>query len=320
MSQRVIRVERRVITSRETWLAWRRADITASTIAALFGLHPFETVFGIFAQKSGAALPDVEDNVALQRGRDLEQSVAGMVQRAHPTWKIRKANVYLHDSEHRLGATPDYFIRTADGYRGVLQCKTVNPYVFKREWTETDAPAWIVLQTLTEAMLARASFAMIAALEVDGWHFRLHEYQVPRHAAAELRLLDAVASFWADFAAGKLPQPDYRRDGALIAAMNPNTTPGKSIDLRTDNAIPGLLEERAALKAQIDAAMARKDEIETEIKAKIGDAEVAIIRGWNVTLKEIHRKEHVVRATSFRQLRAVRQDDESSTRADAAAE
>ena len=48
------KIERWAITSEAEWLEWRRNDVTASVVGALFGLHPYETVFGLYARATGA--------------------------------------------------------------------------------------------------------------------------------------------------------------------------------------------------------------------------------------------------------------------------
>jgi len=250
----------------------------------------------------------VRDNAALQRGNDLEETVARMYQRRHPDQKITRNRFYLRDPDRRFGATPDYLITTADCRKGVLECKTVAPQIFRRYWTETTAPTWIVLQALGQMMFTRADFGVIAALEADGWRWNLHEYDVPRHPVAEARILEAVESFWADVDAGRIPQPDYSRDGALIAMANPQSTPGKEIDLRHDNRMPELLAERERIRAQIKAAEAERDKVEAEIMDKVGDAELALVAGWRVTVKNVHVKEHVRKASDRRQLRATREE------------
>lgn len=306
------RIERKRITSIQEWLEWRSEDvITASVAGALFGLHPRETIYGLFQQARGIAMPAPDPGMitSRQRGLIFEDAVARVFQERHPRLRVRKSNVYLRDSARRMGATPDYFLTdTGNHHRGIMQCKTVAPFVFRKYWTAERPPTWIVLQTLVEMMLAQASFGVIAALEIDGYKFEFHEYPVERHAAAEQRIYDAVAEFWRNVELGHEPKPDYSKDGALIAAMNATVKPGTTIDLRHDNMLPELLDERARLAQEIEDRRTRKDAVDSEIKAKIGEHETALVTGWRLTCKEINKKEFTVKATSFRQLRATREE------------
>jgi predicted phage-related endonuclease len=94
--------------------------------------------------------------------------------------------------------------------------------------------------------------------------------------------------------------------------MYPHHVEGKAIDLRHDNRMPELLAARDALAERIRESEADKDVIENEIKSKIGDAETAIVPGWRVSLREQHRKEHTVRASSFRVLRTAKEQEKAA--------
>jgi predicted phage-related endonuclease len=302
---RRLKIQRFRITSREQWLALRAGDVTASGVGALFGLHPYQTPMGLFAEKTGVLTED-EDTIAKRRGRLLEDAVAKAYQEKHPSYKIVKAKHYYRATELRLGATPDFIMIDDQRQRVALQAKTVAPLAFKRSWTDTTAPTWISLQCLTEAMLMRADYGVIAALVVDGYHFDLHEYIVPRHDAAERRIREGVAKFWDDVAAGRAPE-FQAADRSLIAVMYPRETPGSTIDLRGDNELPGLLRRRERYKSLIDQMTERQRAIETRLMAQMGTHESALVNDWRITFKQQHRKEYTVKATDFRVLRIARE-------------
>jgi predicted phage-related endonuclease len=296
-------IESIAIVDEAQWQALRKRDVTASTIACLFGLHPYKTVGELHVEKSGIELPAHAESSVVRRGRALEGVVAAEVQRVRPDWKITKATNYLRDTKRRIGATPDFYIED-DGRRGVLQTKTVASSIYKKTWLEAGGmPFWIGLQCVTEMMLDDADFGVVAALVVGDFEFALHLIDVPRHAATEKRIRDAVEEFWRKVDSGAPPTIDYERDGALLAAMYPHETPGKIVDLRTDNRIVELLEERTTLAASVDQVKEALDACNNEIKAKLGDAEAAIVQGWRLTFKEQHRKEYTVKPTSYRVLR-----------------
>jgi predicted phage-related endonuclease len=285
----------------------RKLDVTASPIGALFDLNPYQTILGLYAEKTGVLLKD-EDTLAMRRGRLLEDAVARAYQEKHPSYKITKARRYYRAPDIRLGATPDFVMIDDQGRRANLQTKTVAPHVFKRYWTDETAPTWIVLQCLTEAMLLHADYGVIAVLIVDGYRFDLHEYIVPRHEAAERRIIESVQKFWADIEAGRVPE-SQAGDRALLGVMYPQETPGLTVDLRGDNELPGLLRRRERYKHLIELMTEKKNDIETNLIAKMGLAEIALVNDWRISLRHVHRKEHTVRASDFRQLRIARDRD-----------
>jgi predicted phage-related endonuclease len=302
-------VERIPIVSEQQWLEVRRPDITASVIAAVWGRHPYTTIAGLHARVSGIDMPGPDPNSAvILRGTDLEEVVAKRVKRKFPSWKIIKAQEYFRAPELHIGATPDFFVEDPNRPGlGILQAKTVGSFQFKRQWADNNPPAWISLQIATEMLLSDASWGMIAALEIGDFVYELHTYAVERHEPAERKILAGVAEFWRAVEAGEEPVIDPARDGDLLALIYPREVPGKTVDLRGDNEILELLDRREQLRGVIKDAETRCETTETAIKAKIGDAEAALVRGWHVSLKLRHRKEHITKASSFRQLYCTRE-------------
>jgi predicted phage-related endonuclease len=264
---------------------------------------------GLYAEKTGTLIPD-EDNISKRRGRLLEGAVAAAYQEKHPSYKITKASHYFRVRGLRLGATPDFSIIDDQRRHANLQAKTVAPLTFRRAWTDETPPTWISLQCLTETMLTRADYGVIAALVVDGYRFDLHEYIVPRHEAAERRIMDSVAKFWADIEAGRVPE-FQAADRALLGIMYPQETPGLTVDLRGDNELPGQLRRLERCKHFIGLMKERKDAIEANLIAKMGLAEIALANDWRITLRHQHRKEHFVKASDFRVLRIAREKEKT---------
>jgi predicted phage-related endonuclease len=295
-------IERRPITDRDEWLQWRRQDVTASTIGALFGVHPYTSALKLYVEKRGVEFI-VEDNPMMRRGRWLEPAVGTAVAELHPEWTITKAGVYLRDPERRIGASPDFFIEGDPRGPGVLQAKSAAPWVFERDWDDgREAPAWIVFQTRLEMMLAEAAFGVIAVLIDDARDCFIIELE--RNDAVEAEIIAAAATFWRNVEQGIEPPADYAKDSEAIRALTSRVTPGKTFDASGLNELPILLQQRAELMARIKSDDARCTEIENEIKLAMGDAEVIVgLEGWRVTHKTVSVKEYTVKARSSRQLR-----------------
>jgi predicted phage-related endonuclease len=297
-------IERHEIISREQWLALRRPDVTASVVGALFGAHPYVSALKLYLMHSGIEF-DAPDSRVQRRGRLMEPAVALAVADERPEWRIEKCNHYYRDPELRLGATPDFFILGDPRGLGILQVKTAAPHVFDRDWQEGDeAPFWIQLQALTEAMLTEAAFAVIAVLKIHAFDLACSVIEVARHPGDERRITDAVAQFWLDVEQGDEPDPDYGKDAELLKAIAPREVRGKSVDLSGSNELPALLEQREEICASIKAYEARKDEIETQLKFAMRDAELVTgLPDWSISWKSSHRKEFVVPAKDIRTLR-----------------
>jgi predicted phage-related endonuclease len=283
----------------------RKLDVTASVIGALPGNHPYTSRLRLWAEKRGVEFLD-NDNKAKRRGRWLESAVAEAVREKRPDWKIEPARCYLRDPDHRLGATPDFWIHGDPRGIGVLQAKSAAPITFKTDWAEgADVPTWITLQTATEMMLADAAFGAVAVLLVDPYDMDCFIHEVPRNAAAEAKIIAMVDAFWQDVEAGREPDLDPRRDHETVRALTAKSVAGLICDLSGNNRIPGKLIERAALMRVIDDARQEKEAIETEVIHLLGSAEIATgIPGWRVTYKSGDRAGYTVKPkTGIRTLR-----------------
>ena len=298
-------IERREITSRDEWLEWRKPNVNASEVGALFNCHPYVTALRLFAEKRGTEFEQA-DNKAMRRGRWLESSVAVAVMEERPEWKLESAREYLRDPELRLGASPDFYVRNDPRGLGICETKTLAPSVYERDWGGgTEVPLWIILQGLTAAMLANADFIVIAALVVDAHNMDVSIHELPRNPNAEQRIKDAVAQFWGDVVIGREPEPDFSQDADTIKAMwRRESAPLVEIDLSGNNELPELLAVRTKLKERIKMAEARVEEIDAMLRFAMKDASVATgIPGWRMTLKTTDFKSYTVPARSNRILR-----------------
>jgi predicted phage-related endonuclease len=296
-----LRREVREINSTAEWLSWRENVMTASRVPALFKLedgtsaHPYMTRDALAAEMRGRSRGS---NAAMRRGRILEPAVAAAVAEERPDWLVRKANTFHLLPDHRLGATPDYFAQEAfaevgEGFLNI-QCKTVN----EDEWNKWRGkpPLGYLLQTACENLVTDAS-AGVLAIMVTSRSFPLFLFDVPRHEAAEQRILDAVVGWWCAWDSGEIAAPAPLED--IAEALDD----GSYRDLSADNMMPGLLAERAELKAAVSASERRLKDIDYDIKNRIGAAHTAYVPGWSITFATQKRKETTIPASAIRVLR-----------------
>lgn len=300
-------VECHPIVSREEWLAWRKQDITASTMGALFDCEmPGETtMLRLWAEQRGVEFENKPETPLMRRGRRLERVVGEEVAEQRPEWTIEPVNAYYREPSLRIGATPDFWVLGDPRGRAVLQAKTCAPSVLAKHWDQGRVPPeWIEWQVRTEMLLTNASFGVIAVLVVDPYAFDTHIIEVERDPARDAAIITAVATFWDKVRRGIEPEPDFNRDAEVIKALTRQVTPGLTRDFSGHNELPELLEQRARLMASMEIMKARKDAIEAEVKYLLGDAEAATgLASWRISYRLEHRKEYTVKAKSGRVLR-----------------
>ena len=283
-----LRREIRPITSLGEWLAWRQDLVTASPIGALFGCHPYVTLEDLAAEKRGLKRGE-GDNASMRRGRIFETAVIAAIQEEHPEWSVEKATTFHVLPDLRLGCTPDAF-----GDDDLLiQIKTVAPRTWE-EW-RGHPPLHYTLQTLCELLVTGRARGVLAVMVMSA-SYPVHYFDVPRHAGAEQRILDAVSAWWAEHDAGRIAPAI---SSAEIAA---ETDDGSHIDLSADNLLPSLLEDRAALKATVGECDKRLKAIDDTIRERVGAARSAWLPGWLIRLPTIEAKAYSVPARSYRRL------------------
>lgn len=294
-------IERIPITSREQWLAMRKQDVTASAIAAVSGLHPFISRHRLYLDKTGR-LPPEEPSEMLEWRLMLEPVVPKAVMKMRPQWNVVQATEYLRDPEARIGATPDFYIHGDPRGLGVLQAKTASPSAFRKHWSD-GVPFYVSLQNATELMLEqRAAFGVVAVVVIQPYKPICEIFDIERHTGVEAKLRSEVARFWEDVEWQNEPDPDAALDADLIARMYPESREDVQLDLTGDNYLTDALAERARLKEELASREARIEEIENELKLKMGDAVLAKFNGFVVTHRTVERKGGITKPSRYRKL------------------
>jgi predicted phage-related endonuclease len=288
------------ITSRGQWLDLRRRDLTASRISALWDLHGYLSREELGASMLGRF--DAGDNSSMRRGRILEPAVAAALAEDHPDWKIEKATTYHRLPELRLGATPDYWFTDEHGVEGLIQIKTAAPEIWDK-W-HGQIPLAYTLQTLTELLVTGRERGLIG-LMITSRSLPVYEYAVPRHPAAEEKILAAAAAWWEAFDSGAIAP------AAPTGELETMLDDGSSVDLSADNYLHSALPDRQALKSVISDAEKRVAEIDAHLKAAMGRATYGYLPGWAVTYRAYQRAERLLPAATIRSLRVSAKEEES---------
>jgi len=303
--------EVREIESTGAWLEWRRADLTASRIPAIWNLHPYlsrEQLADLMRGTTGTGTGSVPDNASMRRGRIFEAAVAAAIAEERPEWTLEKATTYHRIPSLRIGCTPDYFATSTlpkEPGRGIIQIKTAAPRVWER-W-QGRAPLPYIIQTLTEAVVCDCAWAWLVIMVMSD-SYPTHYFAVPRHAEAEQRIVAAAAEWWREFDSGALPGT-----AAGATELAGDFDDGSWIDLSQDNALPAILDERQSLKATTSEAERRLKELDYEIKNRMGRASRGWLPGYNISFATQHRKEVLLPARDIRVLRVRAVDEQETT-------
>ena len=256
------------------WHNWRRKGIGGSDIGALLGLSSFASPWSLAADKLGLLPPSPQtqrQSVGHRMEPVLAQFVAedlGLTVVGEQTWSTwREWDV--------ARATVDGFLAppSDDGYdladiSTTWEAKTDG----RRGWDEIPAS---ILAQVQWGMGVTGMTSSVITVMFSGWRIEHHHLEFNSDDFAYM--IERAREFWADIEAGQMPAVDGSEATArALAEVWPAHMPGerKALDDLIDAAV-----RRGDLKDEAKRISDELAEIDNQIKAAIGDAEIGTLAG-----------------------------------------
>lgn len=284
----------------DRWHELRRAGVTASEIAAVMGLSPWESPFSLYWRKANAW--DSGDNRFMSAGRHLEAAIADWwMAENDPIENLAAglAGLYAHPERTWQLATPDRMLYLAcdscDGRGGAgldpcadCMCAGYKPddlvALLEVKWVAQswdgwgepgtdEIPVYYRAQELWQADVLGVKTVYTAALGPGG--FRSYVLHVDEAAEADLEVMRAAGrDFISDLRDGNPPDVDsHSATGEALRRLHPSLGDG-------DVQVPVEFAERyRQARADRKAAEARVDQCENEIRALLGDTYSRVMCG-----------------------------------------
>jgi len=305
------------------WLAARRLGITASEIAVVLGLSPFDSPFGLYHRKRGD-LAGAEDNMFLRVGRHLESLVCELFSELYPEFALvgDGRQLYRHPDRPWQMATPDSLIFDAGRYEcscgatedaavvcscipddvplATFEAKTSATYDDWGDEGTDEIPVHYRCQKLWQIDAMGVEAGYLACLFLPSRKLRVYEIHLDDDARDDLKLMREEAALFMDrLRAGREPDADWRpATGEALKRLHPSLQD-------TDVTIPRTLagQYRAACAA-VKKAEQRKNLAENRIRARLGDGRrVFAPDGQAVATRQVYDvKEHVRKACTVNKL------------------
>ena len=248
---------------RTEWLQWRRQGLGGSDVAAVLGLSKWRTAFDVWASKTQEVTAD--DKPHLARGRYLEDGVC--------QWYADETGAKIRSIEPAVGPEP-WMVGSVDRLADlpgmdrpvVLEAKTSRS---DEDWGESgtdQVPVYYQVQGLWYCAvtgLDRVDFAVLFTLSE-----KFARYKVERDDVALARIVDHCRAWWERHIVGG-EAPEITGDASEYLLQR-HPTPGETIRTATDDEA-ALCRELAEVRAAIKPLEKRKKEIESRLKAAIGD-------------------------------------------------
>lgn len=313
----------------EEWLAARRQGVTASEIAAVLGISPFESAFNLYYAKRGE-IPANFDNDRLSLGHHLEPWIAERFAEA-------RADVYLTAPAGLWASTErDWQLATPDGlifdvpvatveccgdWNGsscwncpersplaVWEGKTYGTY---EDWGEDgtdEIPAHYRAQVLWQMDVVGCQVGYVSCLFLSTQQIRTYEIAYDADDVALMR--KRGLEFWEQVQAGDVPELDaHAATTGALKALHPDVEDGEEVTVPADVA-----EHYRSAKAAVKFAQEDADLAENRLRDAMGDAKVAVDpAGQKVASRSIYeRKPYSVGPAHIDRLNPARKKKETA--------
>lgn len=291
---------------RDEWLAARRQGVTASEVAALLGISPFESPFDLYWKKTGQ-IPEDFDNDRLELGRVLEPYVASRFVKAHPALFLAAPAGLWGSVERPLQfATPDGLLYDSAAVGAECGCdlhdwrcdvneeaacclncpawlttehlapvavwegKTSGTYEGWGDDGTDEVPAYIAAQVLYQMDVIGVQVGYVSCLFLATQQIRTYQLT---YDTADVELMRTRATeFWQRVQDGNPPDIDGHTATTLaLKRLYPGADEAEQAEVPADLAT----RYRTACDA-VKRANERKSGVENEIRAAMGEAKYAI--------------------------------------------
>lgn len=274
----------------EKWHELRRNAISASEIAAVLGISPWESAFSLYWRKVNGW--EIEANDEMRAGTRAEPVIARWFEDwadeqdgDGPYRHVRAAGLYASDERPWQLATPDRLVMQSSGHPGVfrfgalLECKyLVHGWDGWGEPGTDDVPVHYRAQALQQLDVMEVDETFVAA-----WHGAEFRCYRVRRDEKDLRVMRAAGRDFMDRIAAGEPPPidDHAATLRTLKMLHPDLE-DRTAEVSADVAA-GYRRARA-LKARAEAALAG---FEAKLRAQMGSANRAACDGERVATRVI---------------------------------
>jgi putative phage-type endonuclease len=266
------------------WFAARRAGITASEIAAVLGLSPYESPFSLYWRKKGVT-GEQPDDPAMRWGRRLEQHIRDEFRERHQNdFMVYGAGLYAHTDRPWQMASPDGLIVDLSSNDwdlapiAGLECKTTGSWDGWGDDGTDQIPIHIRCQAIWQADVLCVPCVYVPV--VNGRTYR--EYVVEADPQDALVMRCKAQAFLDALNYGTPPDLDGT-DATLttLKQLHPDLDD-------TEAEVPATLARQwAAACAAEKKAKARKKTAEAKLRDRMGRARVAVHNGQRVATRVV---------------------------------
>lgn len=287
---------------REEWLQFRKPYIGGSEAAASIGLSPYESPYSLWVNKTTDGVSD-EDNQYMKWGRRLEEAIGLGIAEDTDIPVVRYP--YMLASRKWPWAAVNLDFLAGESQHAppcVVEVKNIGRFTMS-DWDDGAVPAVYGLQGQHACAVTGLPgvhfFPLIAGN--DG-----RAVYVERNDSLIENLMEGERKFWELVQNNTPPAVDgSAATSKALKGLFMDPEANSETDLPPESFM--LLERRAIAKARIKEHQEVIDEVENQMKAWLGNAEIGIVNGMAVvSWKKQFRSGYTVAPTSFRKFNPVK--------------
>ncbi|MFJ2067057.1 YqaJ viral recombinase family protein [Streptomyces albidoflavus] len=257
--------------------------VTATEIAAIVGLSPYQSKFSLWHKKAGLPTAPWVDNPAAEWGNRLEDAVAGKWADNHPDFVPCPTGTWRHAERMWQRATPDRLLHPAPDDvltptepAAVLEIKTAP---FADDWGPAgsdEIPVHYRCQVLWQQDTLGLTAPAHLAVLIGGWDYREYVVEYDKDDAQILR--HAAAQFLNSVEAGQRPPIDGADATYQTIRVQPDGLDDIDVQVPAADADRYETAQRQAKAAAEELTAAKGvllDHIGTGKRAVVGDRRIA---------------------------------------------
>jgi putative phage-type endonuclease len=250
--------------------------MSASKIAAVLGLSPWESRFSLYHRMTGAITDTGND--ATRRGNYLEAGVVAWFADQNPSFAVEKTGTWLHRDRRWQAATPDRLLTLPDQNVELLEVKTSSMEEGWGDGGSDQIPVYYRAQVIWQLDTLGLKRCHVAVL-LPYLEFRSY---VIDYDEAEAEFMRAAATeFLNDLEQGNRPPiDDSTATYKVVRELHPEID-GEDVEVPADLADEFL----DAIDAEYDAKTAAR-QARTRMADAMGSARYAIANGTRIARRQ----------------------------------
>lgn len=255
----------------KNWLLERKKGIGSTDVSSILGLNKYKTAYDVYIEKTSEDLIQVEENIKMKRGKQMEDTIAKMYAEETGAIISTPPEIIWSTEIPYFFASLDRFVEI-NGEQGILEIKNTTSKTSDK-W-EDGIPDHYLCQIQHQLFVTKLPFCVFCYL-VDGWDLK-YNFVYPNENYLKLQN-EILINFWENNILKKYP-PEAQSEADLYK-LYPET---KKNNIEITEESYNTIQRIISLKEKIKELEDELEVAELSIKLLMKDNETATYQGQPV--------------------------------------